>query len=299
MHQWKKGIASWEIRDTLYLSIPFTWLVSEAVWRIRTTKRKKVVVGGPGALLMKDKFKGQVEVQRETDIFEPVVHHNPLATFTTRGCPNRCPYCAVPKVEGGFREIKTFVPRPVICDNNFLASSKRHFDFVIDKLKKLPYIDFNQGLEARLFTSEKADGLAELKKVKIRFSYDRKGDEKFVFDAVTLARKKGLKDISCYLLFGFNDTPKKALEKAKFLRKLKIEIYPMRFQSLSCKKKNNYIARGNGWTDYDLKRFKRYWRGYGIFPVEFDEYDHRKDGGNEGFGLIPSIKKGREERWGK
>ncbi len=30
MNQWKKGIATWTVGKTLYISVPFTWLVDEA-----------------------------------------------------------------------------------------------------------------------------------------------------------------------------------------------------------------------------------------------------------------------------
>jgi len=37
--------------------------------------------------------------------------HNPDATFTTRGCPRACPFCAVPRIEGKFRELRKGGPR--------------------------------------------------------------------------------------------------------------------------------------------------------------------------------------------
>jgi len=297
MHTWRKGIASWQAGNIIYLSIPFTWLVHEAISMVKKSK-KKVVVGGPGAMLMRDKFDSIAEVREDAYPFEPIIYHNPFATFTTRGCPNRCPYCAVPKIEGSFREISDFIPRPIVCDNNFLASNKKHFNKVIDALKVFPYVDFNQGLEARKFTSEKADKFAELKHIKIRFAFDRPKDESFVIDAINLARKKGLNDISCYILFGFKDTPKEILYRVKVLRKLKVQLYPMRYEPLDAEKQGEYINTNKGWTDYELKRLKRYYRGQGLFKCSFEGYDHRKEY-PEGFGLVKGLKDGREERWGK
>lgn len=40
MYQWRKGIASWQCKDTLYISVPFTWLMPEAENRIMNTLRK-------------------------------------------------------------------------------------------------------------------------------------------------------------------------------------------------------------------------------------------------------------------
>lgn len=285
MKQWKKGIASWQACDVLYLSIPFTWLVNEAISIIKKSKNK-VIVGGPGAILLRDRFDGLAEVQEDASPFEPIIYHNPFATFTTRGCPNKCPFCAVPKIEGKFREILDFTPRPIICDNNFLASSKKHFDRVIDKIKIFPYVDFNQGLEARLFTSRIADRFSELKRVKIRFAFDKLSDEKYVVDAINLAKKKGLKDIACYLLFGFKDSPEDAFYRAELLHSMKVQIYPMRFQSLNAERRNCYVPKDKKWTEYGIIKFRAYWANDRYaYHFPFDEFKNRKER-PVGFGFI-------------
>ena len=297
MKHWRKGIASWKVGSVLYLSVPFTWLVNEAIAKVKKHKTK-VVVGGPGAMLLRHRFDDIAEVKDSAYPFEPVILHNPFATFTTRGCINKCKFCAVPKIEGEFREIPDFTPRPIVCDNNFLASSRKHFDNVIDKLKVFPYVDFNQGLEAKLFAPRIVDRLVELKHVRVRFAFDNLSDERCVVDAISLARKKGLNDIGCYVLFGFKDTPKEALYRVELLRALKVDVYAMRFQPLDTLKKNEFVAVDKGWTEYELKRFSRYWRGgHNLFGVPFKDYDHRKEK-PKGFGFVPGIKDGRRERWG-
>jgi len=281
-HQWlNDGYKIWICNNILYASIIFTWKVNEVISLIKNQKRK-AIVGGPGAILMSSHFDNIAEVRTHLDFIEPVTLHNPFATFTTRGCVNNCKFCAVPKIEGKFKEISNFIPRPIICDNNFLVSSKKHFNKVIDSLKQMPYVDFNQGLEAKYFTSAKADRIAELKNVKIRFAFDVIEDEKFIIDAINLAKKKGFKKISCYVLIGFNDTPSDALYRAKLLRKLNIYVYCMRYQPLDSLQKDSYISPN--WTDYELKRVKNYWKW--PLNIPFEEYETRKDTSNLGFGLI-------------
>jgi len=51
MNQWRKGIASWKVGKTLYLSVPFTWLMGEAESMAKAHKGK-VVAGGPAVKLM-------------------------------------------------------------------------------------------------------------------------------------------------------------------------------------------------------------------------------------------------------
>jgi len=67
--------------------------------------------------------------------------------YTTRGCPNHCPFCAVPKLEpkyNGYLGIKTHLKRTeqffgakkdlLLMDNNVFAS--KYFNKIIDEIKK-------------------------------------------------------------------------------------------------------------------------------------------------------------------
>ncbi len=270
MNQWRKGIASWTIGKTLYISVPFTWLMAEAEEMARQHKGK-ALIGGPGTM--------QRSVCSEV---EPILFHNPLATFTTRGCPNKCGFCAVPKLEGDFREIKNFRPAPMVCDNNFLAASKHHFLAVLQTLKQFPYVDFNQGLDARLFTEWHALMLSGLHHVKVRFSMDNTGMADTVFKAVELARFHGLKDIGIYCLIGFNDTPQSAKERLELVRSWGIRPNPMRYQPLDSTEKNSYVAPG--WTEKELRKMTKYYSRLGWLGnvCTYDEYDYlRHDPGQK------------------
>ena len=99
MYQWSKGIASWKVGNTLYLSVPFTWLMLEA-HGMATEHKGKVIAGGPAVKLIGAEW----AKTPETCSYNTLAFHNPCATFTTRGCPNKCKFCAVPKIEGDFKE---------------------------------------------------------------------------------------------------------------------------------------------------------------------------------------------------
>ncbi len=246
----------------LYISVPFTWLMDEAR-QLAAAHKGCAIIGGPGTM-----------APSECPGFEPILFHNPAATFTTRGCPNRCPFCAVPRLEGDFREIPDFRPAPVICDNNLLAASKQHLERVVDKLKVFPLVDFNQGLEARRFTPEVADLLAGLR-CKVRFAFDRLGAETAVADAVKLCRKRTTRDIGVYVLIGFNDTPEEARYRLEKVRGWGIRPNPMRYQPLDAAQKNAYVAPG--WTELELARMVRYYsRLRWLEHIPYDDFEWRE-----------------------
>ena len=246
---WHKKIAEWVIGNTLYLSVPFTWLLPAARSAAQAWPGP-VQAGGPAVQLMPDYLADVAAVNQPCPV-EPLVFHNPFATFTSRGCPNRCSFCAVPRLEGDLVELEYWRPAPIICDNNLLATSRRHFDRVIDRLKPFTNVDFNQGLEARLLTPHHARRLAELKAPKIRFAFDHVNEESEVASAIQLCRQQGLKDFGVYVLIGFNDTPDDAFYRLEKVREWGIRPNPMRYQPLDALGKNEYVAPG--WSDRELK----------------------------------------------
>ena len=280
MHQWKKNIVSWRMGRALYLSIPFTWMLPEA--REQATKHKgPVFAGGPAVDLMPG-YMSSVAILDEPPPISPLAMHNPMATFTSRGCVNQCGFCAVPKIEGGLKELSDWPIRPVICDNNLLACSRKHFDRVIDRLKTLPAVDFNQGLDARLFKPHHARRIAELQNPKVRFAFDWMGMENHVADSVSLARKHGLKNLGCYVLIGFRDTPEDALYRLKKVQEWKIDPNPMRYQPLDSLKKNDCVMEP--WTHKKLQDMVRYFSNMRFFrAVPFDEYHDGKQMSLPGF----------------
>jgi MoaA/NifB/PqqE/SkfB family radical SAM enzyme len=259
MYNWHKGIVSCTIGKILYQSIPFTWLLPLARKEAKEYKKGKVVAGGPAVILAKhDDFFDMSWAETPDEIpFDILSFHNPLATFTTRGCPNACKFCAVPKLEGDFVEFESWKPAPVVCDNNLLAGTMKHFSAVIDSLKRFPFVDFNQGLEARRLKPEHVDLLRSLKSVKIRFAFDHSSSETVVHDAIELCRKSGLKNFGVYCLIGFNDTPDDAKQRLEIVCSWKIMPNPMRYQPLDALEKNHFIDKN--WTEKELLKMMHYY----------------------------------------
>jgi len=217
---------------------------------------------------MPDYLEDVAEIGGEVDALK---HHNPDATFTSRGCIRKCGFCAVPKIEGDFRELDRWEMKPIICDNNFLASSKRHFDRVIDSMKHLSAIDF-QGIDARLLTDHHANRFAELDCL-LHLGWDDIRLEKAVVEAIAKLRRAGLPQprIRVYVLMGYDDTPEQARYRLESLKAMGIWPNPQRYNPLDAMKRDSYVAAT--WTERELKRYMRYWARQRWFEhIPFDEY---------------------------
>lgn len=119
--------------------------------------------------------------------------------FLTRGCIRNCPWCIVPKKEGRIRPAATWeeIKRPdsnkiVFMDNNVLAS--RHgLQQIEDMGGKKVWVDFNQGMDARLVTPEAAELLARLRWIKyVRLACDTDEMIPIVERAVAYMREAGI-----------------------------------------------------------------------------------------------------------
>jgi len=97
--------------------------------------------------------------------FIPGMYVKKGVTITSRGCPNNCWFCFVPKREGKLRELEVKEGN-IVLDNNLTACSESHLDKVFEMLKKQKQVSFNQGLEARRITDKFVERLRSLPSIK-------------------------------------------------------------------------------------------------------------------------------------
>lgn len=279
---WAGGLVEWVEENNAYLSVVFSWQLDKAYGRAAwlTQQGYKVRAGGPAIAFNPDYLAGVAKIGGEVNALP---HHNPDATLTTRGCIRHCPFCIVPKVEGALRELPDdeWEPKSMICDNNLLAASRSHFDNVINRLlaSDVRGIDFNGGFDARLLTPHHALRIFELylaEKLRVvRLAWDEVKTEAEFRRAINILSNSGLpiRLVTVYALIGYQDTPEDALYRAETIRGLGAWPYPLRYQPLDSKRRNDFV--GEHWTHQELMRFTHYWqRSKYLSSIPFEEYIH-------------------------
>lgn len=147
--------------------------------------------------------------------------------FTTRGCPNKCKFCVVPKKEGAIRphaEIAEFwrdQKEVILLDNNILASDHgiAQLEWSVGKCK----IDCNQGLDARIIAKSEylQDLLGRVSWVRfIRLACDHKSQMPAVKKAVDGIRGKSGMVHSFFVYSLITDDYEDSLERLNFLRSM-------------------------------------------------------------------------------
>ena len=103
---------------------------------------------------------------------------------------------------------------------------------------KIRYVDFNQGVDARLFNEENVALLSRIAISPLRIAFDDIRTRPAYEKALRLSVKAGLKDFSNYLLYNFNDKPIELYQRMKInvdlCEELNVSIYsfPMKYHPL-------------------------------------------------------------------
>ncbi len=259
----------WESKEYNNYSFIFSW----QLWKWLQTAQKELNgkplrIGGPAVYNNISWIPKWIEVGY--DLENIYKKYNKNFCKTSIGCIRKCSFCQVWKVEGKLKELNTWQSGKIVIDNNLLACSKKHFDKVIDSLKTVKNVDFNQGLDTRLLTKYHTERFKELKKPIIRLAFDHIKNENDFLRARKLL--KDFKDIRCYVLINYKDNPEDAFCRLELCIKLGVLPNPMRYQPLNTKIKNSFVF--STWTEKKLQKYMRYYsrlRYHKYF--KFKDYD--------------------------
>lgn len=127
------------------------------------------------------------------------------------------------------------------------------------KKKMQRYVDFNQGLDARLLTEEKMKILSKLPIRPFRIAFDKIQYKEIYIQAVKIAIKYNIKEFSNYLLYNFNDNPIDLYKRLKInidlSEKYHVHIYsfPMKYEPIENKKRG---YTDSNWNNHFLRSIK-------------------------------------------
>lgn len=147
----------------------------------------------------------------------------------TRGCPNRCPWCIVPKMDGNqvrhVADLSDFWAGQKVVrllDDNIMADADE-FCRACRQLERAGVQTIWDALDIRLIDDKTASALASVKHAKrIHFSWDGHSQDDAVPRGVETLARHGLKPwrLVFYVLVGFNTTPEYDMHRITELQRL-------------------------------------------------------------------------------
>lgn len=201
------------------VSVTFTWDIPEGERLARAWRGyySDVQIGGPAF--------GDAGAE-----FVPGRFLKDGVTITSRGCPNRCGFCHVPKREGQIRELDV-KPGWIVQDNNLLACSRQHIERVFTMLRQQQQpINFNGGIESRLFFGWHRKLLDTIRLGEIWFACDTKAAlydleaVAWLLNGIPRSKKR------CYVLIGRGESIEQAEDRLLKVYRLGFDPFAQLYQ---------------------------------------------------------------------
>lgn len=265
--------------DTVYLSKVFSFTPDYEF----PIDADEIIKGGSGYCISLENGKEIFDESKNTNLPYEIEHIYPDYSiypeltqdtafgFLTRGCPRGCDFCIVGKKEGrcsvkvaDLSEFWNGQRKIVLCDPNILAC-KDWRELLLQLIDSGAEIDFNQGLDIRLMTEEKARLLNQIKIKEIHFAWDRYQDKEKIlpklklFASITKHSPHAHKAI-VYTIVNFDTTIEQDLERIYTLRDLGYWPYVMIYDKEHCQRVYKNMQRwvNNRFIFAKCKRFEDY-----------------------------------------
>ena len=219
--EWWNGFCRY---DRIYMSKVFTFTPDVDT----VINAAEIIRGGTG---YKDYGSLPDEIERTAPDYSIYPGVDYAIGFLTRGCIRRCPWCIVPQKEGQIRPAATWeeIKRPdsrkiIFMDNNVLASPHGLQQIKAMEEQKV-WVDFNQGLDARLVTPETAALLARLRWIRfVRLSCDTTEMLPVIEQAVAYMKEAGISKSRFWAYLLVQDV-EDAKDRAVALKRMGVEPF--------------------------------------------------------------------------
>lgn len=189
--------------------------------------------------------------------------------FLTRGCPRGCHFCIVAEKEGrksvkvadlsewwaGQKNIKLLDPNTLACPE--------HMDLLKQLAESRAWVDFTQGVDARLLNEENIRALNGVKTKMIHFAWDTMEQSDIVLRGLDLYSELGALDERkrrVYVLTNFGTTMEENLYRIYHLREMHFDPYVMIYDKPHAPKEIKQLQRwvNNKFIWRSCERFEDY-----------------------------------------
>lgn len=238
--------------DRVYMSKVFDETYSEDMEEPYNTR--EVIKGGTGYGL-KNKLPEEIEHEMpDYSIYYDILpkSRNTAYGFLTRGCPRDCEFCIVAEKEGrkservaplsewwnGQKNIKLLDPNTLAC--------KEHLEIIKELADSGAWVDFTQGIDARLLTDENIHALNAVKTKMLHFAWDLPEQSDRVLRGLELYSKLGklgMRQRRVYVLTNFNTTTEQDLYRIYKLKEMEFDPYVMIFNKPKAPRVTRLIQR--------------------------------------------------------
>lgn len=217
----------------------------------------------------------EIEHQYPDYSIYPILTKDTAYGYLTRGCPRGCHFCIVATKEGRcsrkvadlseFWNDQKFIK---LLDPNILAC-KEHLLLLQQLVDSKAYVDFTQGLDARLLTAENITLINQIRLKEIHFAWDYMKEEKPVLRGLSLYKKYAKHKPhghygSVYVLCNYDTTMEENLYRIYTLRDMDYDPYVMIYDKPNAPQEVKYLQR---WCN-NKRIFRKIKR--------FEDYDHTK-----------------------
>jgi len=237
--------------DRVYMSKVFDETYSPDIPEPLNTR--EIIKGGTGYGL-DNRLPDEVEHICPDYFIYPELTKETAYGFLTRGCPRGCSFCIVASKEGrasvkvadlsewwrGQKNIK-------LLDPNLLACPE-HMDLLGQLADSGAWVDFTQGLDARLLTEENIKAIGKIKLKEIHFAWDYMAESNTVVRGLRRYATYGKKNRhgkfgSVYVLTNYDTSMEENLYRIYTLRDMGFDPYVMVYNKPNASREIRLLQR--------------------------------------------------------